>query len=143
MEGNPYNKQNSNGVWLSQKYALNNNYKVGDKITLKYGSVTKTLNIEGICLSSEFLINTHGTALMPDYNKVGYAYSTPAFYEELSNELFNLTYYPQINIISSLSLDEISTKVDEKLNSTLQIISKDDVTSYSQAQGEFFLVSFY
>lgn len=136
MEGNPYNKQNSNGVWLSQKYALNNNYKVGDKITLKYGSVTKTLNIEGICLSSEFLINTHGTALMPDYNKVGYAYSTPAFYEELSNELFNLTYYPQINIISSLSLDEVSTKVDEKLNSTLQIISKDDVTSYSQAQGE-------
>ena len=41
---------------------------------------------------------------MPDYNKVGYAYSTPAFYEKLSNELFNLTYYPQINIISSLSL---------------------------------------
>lgn len=136
MEGNPYNKQNSNGVWLSQKYALNNNYKVGDQITIKYGSVTKTLNIEGICLSSEFLINTHGTALMPDYNKVGYAYSTPAFYEKLSNELFNLKYYPQINIISSLSLDEVSTKVDEKLNSTLQIVSKDDVTSYSQAQGE-------
>ena len=136
MEGNAYDETKSNALWISQKYASLNDYKVGDKITLTYGSVTKELNIEGICLSGEYLINTHGSALMPDYEGVGYAYVTPAFYENLSNELFGMVYYPQINVVSSLDNETFSKKVDEALKSTLQIVPKDDVTSYSQAKGE-------
>lgn len=136
IDGNEYDSTNNKGLWISEKYAKNNNYSIGDTITLKYGSITKELKIEGICLSGEFLINTDNGALMPDFDRVGYAFTTPSFYEELSNSLFNMVYYPQINVISSLENEEFSKKIDEALNNTLQIVSKDDVTSYHQASGE-------
>lgn len=136
MNGNPYDGTKDNALWISQKYASLNNYKVGDKITLTYGSVTKELNIEGICLSSEYLINTHGSALMPDYKGVGYAYTTPSFFESLSIDLFGVVYYPQMNVISSLDEETFSKKIDEILESTYQIIPKEDVSSYSEAHGE-------
>ncbi len=136
IEGNEYDSTNNKGLWISEKYAKNNNYNIGDTITLKYGNITKELKIEGICLSGEFLINTDNGALMPDFNRVGYAFTTPSFYEELSKSLFNMVYYPQINVISSLDNEEFSKKVDEALNNTLQVVSKDDVNSYHQASGE-------
>ena len=73
---------------------------------------------------------------MPDFDKVGYAYTTPAFYEKLSTDIFGSVYYPQINVISSSNKEEFSTNVDKALNTTLQVIPLDDVVSYSQAKGE-------
>ena len=136
MEGNQYDESKSNALWISQKYASVNGYNVGDKITLTFGNITKELKVEGICLAGEYLINIHENALMPDYDKVGYAYVTPSFFETLSNELFETVYYPQINVVSSLDSETFSKKIDEALHSTFQIVSKDDIVSYSQARGE-------
>lgn len=136
IEGNEYDPNNDKGLWISQKYAKLNNYNIGDEITLNYSNQSVNLKIEGICLSGEYLTNIHGNALMPDFNNVGYAYTTPSFYEKISTKLFGFTYYPQINIISSLEYNDISKLIDEKLNNTLQIVSKDDLASYSNAKGE-------
>lgn len=136
QDGKEYDSNDENGIWLSKNYASRNNYKIGDVIELKYGNIVRQLTIRCICLSGEYLINTHNDALMPDFDKVGYAYTTPAFYEKLSTDIFGSVYYPQINVISSSNKEEFSTNVDKALNTTLQVIPLDDVVSYSQAKGE-------
>ena len=136
IAGEEYDATDSEAIWLSEKYANKNNYKIGEDITLSYMNYKVTLKIKGICLAGEYLVNTHGSALMPDFDAVGYAYTTPAFYTKMTDNLFKGEYYPQINVISSLEYETFSMTIDEKLNTTLQVIKKEDSSSYSKAMGE-------
>lgn len=72
------------------------------------------------------------TQIMPDYNTHGFAYISPAMY----NETAGFDYYPQINVISSLSKKEFADKADEALDTTLMILTKDETVSYAGPQGE-------
>ena len=62
------------------------------------------------------------TQIMPDYNTHGFAYISPAIYKETAG----FDYYPQINVISSLSKKEFADKADEALDTTLMILTKDE-----------------
>lgn len=132
-KGSEYNEEETEGIWLSDKYALKNNLKVNDEITLKYEIFTFKFKIVGLIKSSEYLICLPDeTQLMPDYNTHGYGYITP----KALKKCIGMEYYTQINIKSNLSKEELSEKVDEALNKTTIILSKDDVISYSGPSGE-------
>ena len=133
IKGNEYNENSENGLWISENYASRNNYNIGDEITLSYGKIFKnTFIIEGIALSGEYLINTDGISLMPNYDTIGYCFISPKAYKRL----LGYEFYTSINIKSNLDSLEISNLVDNKLNNTYQILSKDDLSSYSEAFGE-------
>lgn len=136
IDGEDYDLESLDGIWLSSKYSDKNNYNIGDNITLKLGSFSKTFVIKGHIMSSEYLINIDGVSIMPDYNKLGFAYISPKAYVEATSSILGSGYYTQINVKSNLKKEEFSQKVDEAFGKTMQIVPKEDITSYSEAKGE-------
>ena len=77
MDGEDYEK-NSDGFWLSDKFAAANNYKIGDELTLEYQGLDISGKIVGLIKSGEHMICVADkNQLMPDYNSFGYAYISP------------------------------------------------------------------
>lgn len=133
MEGNAYEKDSKDGIWLSDKYAAANNISVGDTLTFLYANKEIQGHVEGLIKSGEYLINVRDESqLMPDYTNFGFAYISPAMYENA----VGFAYYPQLNVISSLSKEDFSEKADDALQSTALILTKDETVSYAQADGE-------
>lgn len=134
LSGESYDENSKDGIWLSDAYALKNDIKIGDTITFDYKNKTFSGVVKGLIKSSEYLICTADeTQLMPDFTKHGFAYISPAFLQET---LGGFTFYPQINVISSLEKDEFFNKVNQTLGETTLILTKNEVNSYAGAQGE-------
>ncbi len=133
IKGNEYNDKSENGLWISENYASKNNYNIGDEITLSYGNFfNHTFIIEGIALSGEYLINTDGISIMPNYDTIGYSFISPTAYKNI----LGFEFYTSINVKSDLDSKVFSNLIDEKLHNTYQILSKEDLPSYSEAYGE-------
>ena len=132
-DGSKYDSSSIDSVWMSDLYALKNNYKIGDSISLKYGAIKIEGVIKGLIKSSEYLICTPGeNQMMPDYNTYGYVYISP----EMFKEILGFEFYTEIHVISNLSKKEFSENVNEALGKTNMILTKDEVTSYYEAKGE-------
>lgn len=132
-DGEKYDKDSSDSVWLSDKYASANDFKVGDSITLAYKGIELKGIIRGLVKSGEQLICVRDSSqLMPDYKSYGFAYISPKMYEKA----IGTDYYPQINVISSLSKKEFTERVDSALGNTALILTKDESASYANAHGE-------
>lgn len=131
--GADYDSKSEDGLWISDKYAAANDISIGDKLTLVYKGVSINTSVKGTVKSGEHLVCVRDeTQLMPDYNTYGFGYISPAAYKKaLGRE-----YYPQLNIISELSKEEITDKADEVLGKTTLVLSKDENSSYSAADGE-------
>ena len=70
--------ENSDGFWLSDKFAAVNDYAVGDTLTLEFRGVEISGEIVGLIKSGECMICVADkNQLMPDYSTFGYAYITP------------------------------------------------------------------
>jgi putative ABC transport system permease protein len=131
--GADYDRKSEDGLWISDKYAAANDISIGDKLTLVYKGVSINTSVKGTVKSGEHLVCVRDeTQLMPDYNTYGFGYISPAAYKKaLGRE-----YYPQLNIISELSKEDITDKADEVLGKTTLVLSKDENSSYSAADGE-------
>ncbi|MBR1581797.1 MAG: FtsX-like permease family protein [Bacilli bacterium] len=134
IDGEQYDKNALDAIWISDQYANKNNYKLNDNITLKYGSISITGQIKGLIKSSEYLICTPDeNQMMPDFNTYGYVYISPAMYKSV---LGGFEFYSEIHAISSLSKKEFSDSANEKLGKTNLILTKNEIISFSEAQGE-------
>lgn len=133
VDGADYDKKSEDGLWISDKYAAANDISIGDKLTLVYKGITINTVVKGTVKSGEHLVCVRDeTQLMPDYNTYGFGYISPAAYKKVLGR----DYYPQLNIISDLSKEEITNKTDETLGKTTLVLSKDENSSYSAADGE-------
>lgn len=133
ISGKKYDGNDTEGVWLSDKYANANGFKLEDKITFKYKNLQIECKIKGLIKSSEYLICVRDSSqLMPDYDTFGFAYISPALYKKAAGTDF----YPQINVISDLDKKDFTEKADKALGKTELILTKDEVGSYSLARGE-------
>ena len=133
-KGEEYNDAALDTIWMSDLYAEANNYHLNDEMTLKYGAISLTGKIKGLIKSSEYLICTPGeNQMMPDYKTYGYVYISPKMYKQV---LGGFELYPEIHVISNLSKKEFSESANDKLGRTNLILTKNEVVSYSEAQGE-------
>lgn len=133
VDGADYDKKSEDGLWISDKYAAANDISIGDKMTLVYKGITINTVVKGTVKSGEHLVCVRDeTQLMPDYNTYGFGYISPAAYKKVLGR----DYYPQLNIISDLSKEEITDKTDDALGKTTLVLSKDENSSYSAAAGE-------
>lgn len=132
-DGEKYDAKSTDGVWLSDKYADANDFKVGDSITLAYKGIEMKGVIKGLIKSGEQLICVRDSSqLMPDYDTFGFAYVSPVMYEKAIGR----DYYPQINVVSAMSKKDFTEKADDALGNTALILTKDESASYSNAHGE-------
>lgn len=133
VDGEKYNKESIDGIWLSKSYAKANNVSVGDKITLIYENVEFKLIVKGLIHAGEYLVNVRDeTQLMPDYSTHGYGYISP----KMCFDTLGFEYYPQINVLSSLDKSQFKDIVKKVFGKTLIILSKDENVSYAGCKGE-------
>ena len=131
--GSKYDEESIDGIWVSDLYAEKNNYKLGDEITLKYGGLLLTGVIKGLIKSSEYLICVPDeNQMMPDYSKYGYVYISPKMLKEKNG----FEFYTEIHVISDLEKRDFIDKANEALGKTSLVLTKDEVASFSEAQGE-------
>lgn len=106
-DGEKYDAKSTDGIWLSDKYAEANGFKIGDNITLAFKGIEMKGVIKGLVKAGEQLICVRDSSqLMPDYNTFGFAYVSPVMYEKTIGK----DYYPQINVVSSMSKKTLRKK---------------------------------
>lgn len=131
------------GIYISDKFAKTNGYKLGDKLTFSYEEHTLSFPIIGFCKSSEYLVCLESTEqVVPDYEAFGYAYITTATFDEILKEVAaNLSYFVsldalktqmlcQINIKSNLTKNEIKSALSKALGYDSLVVEKVDFNSY-------------
>ena len=133
VEGAEYDDQ-SDGFWLSDKYASSNNIVIGDTLTVTYRNNDISGKVLGLVKSSEFMICTaDANQLMPDFSTFGFVYASPA---KLKAAMDGAEYYPQINLISDMSKSEMEAAVNGALGKTILVLSKEEHTAFAAAQSE-------
>lgn len=133
MDGEDYDRESADGIWLSERYAEANGVRLGDRLTFLYKGLEISGKVVGLIKAGEYMICVRDeTQLMPDYDTHGFAYISPAMYEKAAGG----AYYPQLNVLSKLDKKEFVEALDGTLSTTLLVLSKDENISYSGAQGE-------
>lgn len=133
MEGEDYDKESEDGIWLSDQYARKNEIGTGDSLTFVYQGMEFKGTVKGLIKSGEYMICVRDESqLMPDFTTYGFAYISPAFYERV----LGMDYYPQIHLLSETEKKELVEQVDHVLGDTPMILTKDETISYSEAKGE-------
>lgn len=133
IDGSAYDKDSTDGIWLSDRYAAENGISIGDTVVFVYRNTEISGTVKGLIKAAEQMICVRDiTQLMPDFATHGFAYISPVMYEEA----FGFGYYPQINVISKLDKDRFSELVNQALEQTTVILTKYDTVAYSQAEGE-------
>jgi putative ABC transport system permease protein len=131
-DGEKYD-ENTNGFWLSDKFASANDIKLGDTLTVTYRSFEISGEVKGLAKSSEFMICVADeNQLMPDYNTYGFVYISPKTLLSATGFAF----YPQINIKSDLEKEKIESAINSVLGKTTLLLSKEEHTAYAGAESE-------
>lgn len=126
-------EENSDGIWLSDKFAAANDIKIGDTLTFTYTGLEISGEVVGLCKSGENLICVADeNQLMPDFEAHGFAYITPRKLEEA----LGFAFYPQINIISDLNKETLEEKIKEATGTTLLVTTKEEHTAYAGVKSE-------
>lgn len=120
------------GLWLSDKFAAQNGYAVGNDVVLAYGTqITKSVKIVGLVKSGEYMVCVSGeTQLMPDFSTYGFGYVSPA----TMLDLLGFEYYTQINVIGGG--EDFEERVNAALGATTLVLSKEEHTAYAAALSE-------
>ena len=74
VEGSPLNINDSNGVWLDKNFADAKGLNVGDNITFSFEGYEITKTIKGLGYSPEYVYHGSQYSVLPDFNKLGFAY---------------------------------------------------------------------
>ncbi len=134
VSGEKYDASSTDKVWLSDKYADKNGFKTGDVITLSYAGKKFEGVVAGLIKAGEQLICIRdSTQLMPDYERFGFAYVSPAFYKKAMG---GYAIYNRINIISDADKTTISERANAALGCTTLILTRSEVISSAGAQSE-------
>ena len=156
IEGEPYDRLDSEGLWLMDKYAELNDINVGDRLTVMFEDMEFSGTVRGLIESSEYLICVRDESqVMPDFNTYGYVYATPAmlrsviedkireeepdFDDDVMSIAVKEVYddiYPQINVNTSMEKEAFQEAADKAIGRTLLVLSKDEVVSYAESRGE-------
>lgn len=125
--------ENSQGFWLSDKFAAANGIAIGDTLTVTYRNFEIAGVVVGLAKSGEFMICVADeNQLMPDYNSFGFVYAAPNKIEGVLGGAF----YPQINVLSGLGKQDMENAMAAALGKTTLVLSKDECYSYAGAQSE-------
>ena len=123
----------SDGIWLSDKFAKENSIKIGDTLTLTYMGKEISGEVVGLCKSGENLICVADeNQLMPDFESHGFAYVSAEKYENA----LGFDFYPQINIISDMDKESLEEAVKAATGTTLLVTTKNEHVAYAGVLSE-------
>lgn len=131
MEGEKFDTQ-KDGIWLDKSFAEENNFKVGDYITIQFLGQEEKFKIKGFVLHSEYIYYTGTlTETIPNHKQYGYGFISKANMDKLNP----LKMYSEIRIKSSASLDEEYVK-EIIGDSFVKFSKRSDIYSYERVNKE-------
>ncbi|MEE0938495.1 FtsX-like permease family protein [Methanobrevibacter sp.] len=74
VEGEELNIDDAGGVWLDKSFADAKGLKVKDNITFEFENYAIKKEIKGIGYSPEYVYHASSASIIPDFNKIGFAY---------------------------------------------------------------------
>ena len=74
VEGEELNIDDAGGVWLDKSFADAKGLKVKDNIAFEFENYTIKKEIKGIGYSPEYVYHASSASIIPDFNKIGFAY---------------------------------------------------------------------
>lgn len=132
LEGAAYDPD-SDGIWLSDKYAEANGVRLGDTIVVTYKNAEIAGTVAGLIKSSEYMVCVaDDNRIMPDFSSFGYAFVTP----KTLREAIGTAFYTQINVVSGLDKREAEARIGKALGTTAVVLSKEENMSYMAARSE-------
>ncbi len=130
MDGEPLNVSDSDGVWLDKSFADAKGLKVGDNITFKFNGLEIEKEIRGIGYSPEYVYHASTSSVIPDFNKIGFAYmSYKAFpLDDVPYNVLNVKFDGEPGEYDDLLSDEL----DGDYNSFIERSEHTSVSQFSE-----------
>ena len=110
LEGKPLDINDSDGVWLDKNFADAKGLKIGDRISFESKGEKIDKEIKGLGYSPEYVYQPSSYSVIPDHNKIGYAYMS---YKAFPND--NIS-YNVLNVKFDGSPSTFSKLLDFRLN---------------------------
>lgn len=107
IEGEEYNPNNKQCIWLAYRYAKENHLKVGDDYSFKADDREFTLKIAGLVWSSEYEYYKEDSDIEPNYAHTGYAFCSSKLLDNISYNQIVFT----SNVENVYSLDDSIDKI--------------------------------
>ncbi|WP_407381997.1 ABC transporter permease [Methanobrevibacter sp.] len=130
LEGEDVNVSDEDGVWLDKEFADAKDLKVGDNISFTFNGVTIEKEIKGLGYSPEYVYHASDSSIIPDFNKMGFAY--------LSYKAFPLSDVPYNVLLVDFDgnpadyNDLLSDKLDGDYNSFVEQSEHPSVSQFSE-----------
>ncbi len=74
LEGKELDINDEDGVWLDKSFADAKGLKIGDKISFDFKGYKIEKEIRGLGYSPEYVYHASSSSVIPDFNKIGFAY---------------------------------------------------------------------
>ena len=130
MDGEPVDINDEDGVWLDKSFADAKNLKVGDNITFEFEGFEIEKEIRGIGYSPEYVYHASTASVIPDFNKIGFAYmSYKAFpADDVPYNVLNVKFTGSPDDYDNLLSDEL----DGDYNSFVKQSEHTSVSQFSE-----------
>ena len=134
IKGEPLDINDKNGVWLDKSFADAKGLKIGDNITFEFADYEITKKIRGVGYSPEYVYHASASSIIPDFNKIGFAYlSYKAFPEDtIPYNVLNVKFEGTPEIYSEL----LDYKLDGYYNSFVQRSEHVSVSQFSEEMNQ-------
>jgi len=134
LEGEEININDDKGVWLDKSFADAKNLKVGDNISFKFGEYEIEKEIKGLGYSPEYVYHPSLSSVIPDFNKIGFAYlSYKAFPEEnISYNVLNVKFDGDSQIFNDL----LSYRLDGYYSSFVERSQHPSVSQFNEEMSQ-------
>ena len=110
VDGESFNPDAKNKVWLDKQFADAKNLRVGDSYTFVFENVPFSLEIAGLIYSSEYQYYSNKNDLWPDYNNIGFAYCS---YKSLPIKDYIINYINDSDKSVEELVDEFASESEE------------------------------
>ena len=131
IKGEKYNVD-SDGIWIDNSFAKENNIKVGDSIKLNFKNKKEQFKVKGLVLDSEYIYYTGSLSeTVPNHKKYGYGFVSKKNYDKLSPRPI----FSEIRIRTDGNINEEKIK-DILGNSYIKSSTRGDLQSYDRIKKE-------
>ena len=134
MKGEPFDIDDEDGVWLDKSFADVKGLNVGDNITFEFEGYELEKEIKGIGYSPEYVYHASKSSVIPDFNKMGFAYmsykafpidtvpynvlnvkfeGTPENYNELLSDHMDGDYNSFVEQSEHVSVNQFAEEMDQ------------------------------
>lgn len=126
------------GVWLNYKYALENNIKVNDKVSIKYDTLDLEKEVLGLIYVPDHVYDVKDASeLYPNKKDFGYAYlSSNELKDYVLSKNMADTPFNYVMIKTNGNRETVKDELNEILTGNYVITDVEDTLSYKQYQGE-------